>query len=106
MADKPHGPVSERFMRHHYGPSGLIGKIKAEEHRCPACGTTKIPDNASISELDQVMAFCQSRRAEYKEIVEMSNKRGLEAKKLSAESHELAYLDVIKAIERIRKVVP
>ena len=22
MSDKPHGPVSERFMRHHYGASG------------------------------------------------------------------------------------
>ena len=22
MSDKPHGPVSERFMRHHYGPAG------------------------------------------------------------------------------------
>jgi len=22
--DKPHGPVSERFMRHHYGPSGYV----------------------------------------------------------------------------------
>lgn len=24
MSDKPHGPVGERFMRHHYGPSGYV----------------------------------------------------------------------------------
>lgn len=24
MSDKPHGPVGERFLRHHYGPSGYV----------------------------------------------------------------------------------
>jgi hypothetical protein len=39
----------ERFMRHHYGASGFVDKQKAEEHRCPACGNTKIPKPESLA---------------------------------------------------------
>jgi hypothetical protein len=38
---------SERFMRHHYGPSGYVQPTKEElaEAICPACGRAGVPDN-------------------------------------------------------------
>lgn len=53
--------------------------------------------------LDEVMEYAKKQRREYAWIAEQSNKRGLEAKKLAAECRELAYFDVMQAIERIRR---
>lgn len=35
--DRPHGPVSERFMRHHYGASGFVsvGKVRKRRSKRP-----------------------------------------------------------------------
>lgn len=35
MSDKPHGPVGERFMRHHYGPSGYVKNGEGPEELGP-----------------------------------------------------------------------
>lgn len=48
MSNKPHGPVSERVMRHFYGPSGYTA-VQAEGARvaiatCRVCGAAVLLD--------------------------------------------------------------
>jgi len=56
----------------------------------------------SDTNLEKLMEYVQKKRAEYAFLASNSNKRGMEAAKLAAECREIAYFDVMKAIERIQ----
>jgi hypothetical protein len=51
-----------------------------------------------VSELDELLDYVKDRHREYAFLAANTKDP---AKKLNAEGHELAYFDVIKAIERI-----